>query len=617
MVATPPEISIEYNDGERTVRVGRSSSVPDAFWIKVQSEWGTEGRRPADYILAPVVVFLRRIQWLPNYCRRFGVRVDWRGNSRELIDRQKRDRVALKGVLEHPNPIDVGLIDQEIAGSRFKRELKDFQKRDASKLLALDHGANFSVPGTGKTTVAYATYEALRTRGTVEQLLVVAPLSAFEAWEEEASACLSPTPLLGVFGTDSHDVSEVLLVNYQRLEGGMDELLRWAGRAPTMIVLDEAHRMKRGWTGQWGRNCLQLAQVATRRDILTGTPAPQSADDLEALFDFVWPGQVSVLLPREHRAQKLNQISATIAPLFSRTNKSELGLTPPTIQIIPVDLGPVQEQIYSALKGQIITHFQLSNHSRRDLRRLGSVVMYLLEAASNPPLLVAGSHKYDPIQFRHPPLELSEELEIAELLADYPKYEEPPKYSVLRSLIEQNVSKGRKTLVWSNFVRTLETLHKRTLVNYEPALVHGGITETRRDEIERFRNDDECHVLLANPASIGEGISLHQSCHDAVYFDRTFNAGQYLQSVDRIHRLGLDPKQATRIHILSTSHTIDEVVDRRVEDKAIGLGQLLRDPDLAVMSLPQLDEQDVDFSSPLSGAVDDVDAAALFEHLDS
>ena len=92
------------------------------------------------------------------------------------------------------------------------------------------------------------------------------------------------------------------------------------------------------------------------------------------------------------------------------------------------------------------------------------------------------------------------------------------------------------------------------LSEYQPAIVHGGVAD-RDGQLDRFRSDADCHVLLANPAAIGEGISLHQVCHDAIYLERTFNAGHYLQSVDRIHRLGLKPDAETRVTILSSAGT--------------------------------------------------------------
>ena len=51
-------------------------------------------------------------------------------------------------------------------------------------------------------------------------------------------------------------------------------------------------------------------------------------------------------------------------------------------------------------------------------------------------------------------------------------------------------------------------------------------------------------VLVANPAAAAESISLHEHCNHALYLDRTYNAGQFLQSQDRIHRLISKDKSA-------------------------------------------------------------------------
>src|SRR5262249_12375840 len=146
----------------------------------------------------------------------------------------------------------------------------------------------------------------------------------------------------------------------------------------------------------------------------------------------------------------------------------------------------------------------------------------------------------------------------------------PAKFVHLGKLVESNASHDRKMVIWSNFVRNLQTLEKM-LGRYKPALIHGGVPSEisqpnarriRENEIERFRKDPDCKVLLANPAATAEGISLHDVCHHAIYLDRTFNAGLYLQSVDRIHRLGLKPEQETHITFLLTEGTVDELVDR-------------------------------------------------------
>ena len=79
-------------------------------------------------------------------------------------------------------------------------------------------------------------------------------------------------------------------------------------------------------------------------------------------------------------------------------------------------------------------------------------------------------------------------------------------------------------------------------------------------------------AILANPAAAGEGISLHKVCHDAIYLDRSYVTTHYLQSIDRIHRLGLPPGVETNVHIFQTMTpkgfgSIDHSVSRRLAQK--------------------------------------------------
>ena len=113
----------------------------------------------------------------------------------------------------------------------------------------------------------------------------------------------------------------------------------------------------------------------------------------------------------------------------------------------------------------------------------------------------------------------------------------------------------------------------------------------------------------------GEGVSLHHWCHRAVYLDRTFNAGHFLQSQDRIHRLGLSENTDTQFIILSSGSSIDEVVGARIQEKVAALAQLLDDPGLVRISLPS-DETDDGRESADDGAVDQLDAAMVLRHLD-
>lgn len=612
-------------DDGRRVEVRRSDEVSDDFWRLVRAEWGQNGQRPSVAIYVPIEEFASRNRWLLAACRAHKVGIQWDDPTLAIVRERRAELKRLPEIRSTAPTLDIAdARARALSSGRFQRTLKSFQERDLAKLLALDHGANFSVPGAGKTTVELAVYQAERDADRVQQLLVVAPLSAFDAWIVDSVECLTPAPILHRFdgGTIPHD-TEVLLVNYQRLAASYAQIAGFIARRPTLVVLDEAHRMKRGRDGEWGTACLDLSFLAARRDVLSGTPAPQHPSDMVALLDFLWPGQAQQIMPAAALVTQpppgaINQVSEAIRPLFVRTTKHELNLKEPIKRVIPVELSGLHQQIYDALRRQYAAAIATTQRDRLDLGAWGDVIMYLLEAATNPALLPAGSSSNDPIEFRHPPLDIPPGSPLRRLIADYAMYETPQKFIQLAAKVKELRDEGRKVLIWSNFVRNLETL-ERQLAAYQPALVHGGIPSeisqpsagrVREHEIERFRTDEDCGVLLANPAAMSEGISLHQVCHDAIYLDRTFNAGQFLQSVDRIHRLGLDPSVDTTIYFLITRDTIDESVNSRVERKAKNLGTMLDDPGLATMALPD----DEDYGSPIDVG-DDADIAALFAHL--
>jgi SNF2 family DNA or RNA helicase len=620
----PGRLAVSLAAAGRLVEIRRDGSVPGTFWSKARAEWGTLGRNPARVLEIHTERFLARLDWLASACRRDGVAIDWDEHVPALIGAHRAERRNLQVAVEQDHRLSEDQLSARLDQSRYVRELRSFQRRDLAHLLSLAHGANFSVPGAGKTAVQLACFEAERAAGRVERMLVVAPISAFGAWTEEAAACLDPVPNIAVLAGSGIPLDvEIVLVNYQRLLYTYEAAARWVQEVPTLVCLDEAHRIKRGRSGEWGSTCLDLAYLAARRDVLTGTPAPQSPADLGVLLDYLWLGQGHRVLPtgtweREPPPDIGHQIASAAGPLFVRTTKNELGLPPVDFEVIEVVPDQLQREVYNALRNRYGRDRRISRAQRAHFAHMGTIVMYLLEAATNPGLLTAGSSGDDPTYFRHPPLPLGPDSALADLLAGYGSHETPSKFLALVELLQGNREAGRKTLVWSNFVRNLEAL-RSLLEVFSPAVVHGGIpslasaTEadyTREGELERFRGDPDCWVLLANPAALGEGVSLHTACHDAIYLERTFNAGQYLQSLDRIHRLGLGPEVTTKVTFLITPETIDAVVADRVGEKSVLMGEMLDDPDILTLALP--DEEDV--GAPFD-VTDRADVAALFAHL--
>ncbi|WP_080635161.1 DEAD/DEAH box helicase [Salinispora pacifica] len=601
-----------YKRGRPLVVASRKEPAAAGAWARLQAAMargivgGTANRIDirVDVFLAELPA-LREVRTIFQEQIRLGATLQ--EQIRSLIEDQKRREDATSGVL----PPTIEALAQDLLAAGFRRELRSFQLENLALIRQLPHGADFSVPGAGKTTVALANHTLARSQSGVKQLLVIAPLAAFEAWREDAAACFEYPPSITIHGSTSSidDDADLMLTNYNRVASDYDRIREYVGRRPTHVILDEAHRVKRGELGVHGRAVLDLAYAARRRDVLTGTPAPQGAFDLIALLRFLYPGQDHKILPASAYNERngrdddvLRETSLAIQRYFVRTPKSRLGLPGTSFDVVLRPMSPIQQAIYDALLGRYRGDFGLDRPARRQFDRLGRVVMYLLEAASNPMLLVAGSDDADERGFMHPPLALNGGEPLAELLARYRDYEVPWKYQHIESLVEQARERGEKIIVWSTFVRNIRSLATH-LSHYRPAIVHGGVPTqdnapfgalSREAELDRFRHDPDCHVLLANPAACGEGISLHHWCHHAIYLDRTFNAGHYLQSQDRIHRLGLDQDVQTRFTLLLSMGSVDETVNSRLREKIVALSALMNDRGLVRVALPEPDEGTLD-----------------------
>jgi len=627
-------IELELYESERPIAIIQRNGKDDpGGWSRLQEglSRGVVGGSP-ERLEVQADVLLSELEILREVKRLYSTELILGSNLQAKLRAMAADRNQREAAIASPPP-SPSSIATELGQIGFCRQLKHFQLDNLSRIATLPHGADFSVPGAGKTTVALANFALQRHRGVVKRMLVIAPLAAFAAWKEDSIACFTNPPIVSVhLGGESPlpSTAEILITNYHRLASDYDQLRLWVNRMPTQVVLDEAHRMKRGRSGMHGRAALDIAFSAARRDVLSGTPAPQGAYDLVALLSFLYPGQSKQILPHDAFVERLGrqqdvleQTHTAIQKYFVRTCKTDLGLPPTKINVITRPMGTIQRAIYDALIGQYRGQFQLRDTSRHHFRQLGRIIMYLLEAATNPSLLTAGSDQDDLASFEHAPLDLSGNEHIKELLTRYSEYETPWKYTEIFQIVEEASKKGEKVLIWTSFVRNIRHL-KHRLAEWNPAVVHGGIPPkdgappsaltTREDELDRFRHDSNCSVLLANPAACGEGVSLHHWCHHAVYLDRTFNAGHFLQSQDRIHRLGLAEGTNTEFTILISEDSIDDSVDSRLRDKVTALAKLMDDPGLVQVALPS-DElsNETDESDTIS--IEQRDAEVVLSHI--
>src|SRR5262249_52444329 len=118
------------------------------------------------------------------------------------------------------------------------------------------------------------------------------------------------------------------------------------------LVLDESHRMKAGTLSQRGAFLLNIATLPARRDILTGTPMPQAASDIQSQLDFLWPGHGLGLAVSRGKTPK-----EVLGNLYVRTTKHELDL--PKAKRTPIDISmkPGQLALYSIVRNEFLRQF--------------------------------------------------------------------------------------------------------------------------------------------------------------------------------------------------------------------------------------------------------------------
>ena len=390
------------------------------------------------------------------------------------------------------------------------------------------------------------------------------------------------------------------IISYDLAVRQQSVLTAYLARNPVHLVLDESHRMKAGLASQRGAFLLSAATLPVRRDILSGTPMPQASSDLASQLGFLWPGHGYDLSIQRGQAPR-----DVLGNLYVRTTKTELGLPPAKRHFYDVEMAPGQLALYSVVRSEALRQLTKTVSAGRmgqEFMKARKSVMRLLQLSVNPSLALTG---------------MSIEGTLNSGIVDQ-VLEEGTSTKILAVVdhARRLAKDGQKTVIWTIFTDTIREL-VTALADLNPVFIHGGVptgeatdSDTREGRLERFHNDPHCFVLVANPAAAGEGISLHTVCHNAIYADRSYVSTHYLQSIDRIHRLGLPPDQETHIHIYRTRAPAQIgssrfSVSRRLAQKIRGLEQTLGDPDLHLLAYDEENADDpVDYSIELQDLVD-------------
>ena len=475
-----------------------------------------------------------------------------------------------------------------VIDSQMVRKLREKQAWDSFFMFAMRKSANFSVPGSGKTSSVYGVFSFLSYKGLVDKIVMIGPRSSFISWKDEFYNCFGNKRKLEIFNIQDYSNSRdkknallykavhkknLLLFNYESLDSILEEVKNIIDDK-TLLVFDEVHKVKNP-NGKRAKNALKIAYNARYTIALTGTPLPNSYLDIKNLLhilyheeynDFFGFGDAQLRIPSEYDIENINK---KIKPFFCRTTKKQLEVPEVNPDIIlPCKLSDKENKIFNIL---------LLKYAKNKL----ALIIRLLQLESNPKMLLKAISENqedfsaildttsDPKDIDY--VDYSQD--IKDLINSFGKTE---KFNSCIQQVKQLNSEGKSVIIWCIFVDSIRQLASQLeKEGISAGVIFGSTSEEERKNILNKFKEKEIDVLITNPHTLAESVSLHSVCHDAIYYEYSYNLVHLLQSKDRIHRLGLKEGQYTQYYFLQSifvtrdgfEYSLDQKIYQRLLEK--------------------------------------------------
>jgi SNF2 family DNA or RNA helicase len=380
--------------------------------------------------------------------------------------------------------------------------------------------------GLGKTMQVILAMRLLFHSGLITRALIVCPKPLVINWTRELQTWAEDIPFEVINGDyESRRASwlisncPVKVVNYEIVTRDAD-ILTDERVEFDVVVADEAQRIKtkESKTAQAVRSIRRGRSWA-----MTGTPIENRVDDLVNIFEFVDEGRI----PTDTPPRQLPQYTADC--IIRRTKEQVASDIPAKVmKDVYLDLLPSQREAYDLAHNTGVVYLN-SMGSEVTIQHVFELVMRLKQICNFDPA-TGESSKVEQLQ-----------AEIAEV-----------------------ADSGRKAIVFSQWVEPLEFLGS-LLEPYGVVKYHGQIPVRERHlALERFRAEDDLHVLLM---SYGTGsVGLNLQCANYVFlFDRWWNPAVEDQAINRAHRIG--QKDTVFVYRFLVQNTIEERIAEVLERK--------------------------------------------------
>ena len=459
---------------------------------------------------------------------------------------------------------------RNVVDGEMTRKLREKQMWDSFFMYSMKKSANFSVPGSGKTASLLGVYAYLHKKNNVRRVVVVCPKNAFGSWIDEFSICFDGKETANVLNI--HDAKyksvhqraialqydsgncNLILVNYESVGGVIESLLQLVDEN-CLLVFDEVHKVKR-IEGEYATNALRLAREATYVVAMTGTPIPNSYMDIYNLLHILYPDEYdeffnfSVPMLRAPSKTEIESINDKLQPFFCRTTKDQLQVPCANVdKLIEIKASEDENRILNILK---------MKYRENKL----ALMIRILQMESNPDMLLQN------LDLRDFEYLIDESKDIDEIdFVDYSKEIRElisgcnitSKFNKCIDLVGSLANQGKTAIIWCMFVDSIQRIkEKLEAEGIRCHCIYGEVPLDERNKILTAFKEGELQVLITNPHTLAESVSLHSVCHDAIYFEYSYNLVHLLQSKDRIHRLGLKKDQYTQYYYLQQYYDLQD-----------------------------------------------------------
>jgi SNF2 family DNA or RNA helicase len=522
--------------------------------------------------------------------------------NKEVEKKRKKDfLISLK---QNPDKEDYDSFLKSVEKLYLKRKLEPHQLKSLHHLYNCSSAAVFSVPGSGKTSVVLAYYEKLKLEGKVDHIFIVGPVNSFVSWVKEFSLNINRKLNSIILGSNikkedrkifySQKLNcEMIMAHFSTIANDVILLKKFFEYNKVLLVIDEAHNIKK-IDGRWSNAVLSLGEKVNYKVVLTGTPLPNDLRDIYNYLDFLFgenfvfnkkdKARIENLLNQEKKIEAIDLVREKINPFYTRVTKKELNLSTPNFnKPIMVEMNPIEKKIYDAIQSKISHYGRESFLDNIEFvqKICRARIIRLKQAASYVKNLETAIDE----DFLNEDEKILRDNDIKGLIASYDKLEKPAKLLKLISMVKDFKKKNKKVLIWSTHLKTIDLiLENLRLENIVVKKITGEINrdfEIKKNIMEEFNdNNSDLDALVALPQACSESISLHKACQNAIYYDLNYNAAEFLQSLDRIHRVGGSEIHPVYYNFLHYEKTVDTKIFERVFLKADRQMQIIEEDNL-------------------------------------